>query len=120
MEMIARNTFLKMLNTKIFYLELFTNVLFNCFGQFSGNGFTRFIVDKGQKLSCELIMKVQGVPHQIRSRQYGSKLRFGDKSENLRRMNHWKSLIRLIKNFVLQTMLDFRVLFAYFGVKDWR
>ena len=40
----------------------------------------------------------------------------GDKSENLRRMNNFENLIRLIE-FFWQKMLD---LCAYLGVKDWR
>ena len=42
----------------------------------------------------------------------------GDKSENLRRMNHFQKFNKANRNFFLQKMLDFSS--VYFGVKDWR
>ena len=44
----------------------------------------------------------------------------GDKSENLRRMNHFEKSNKANRTFFWQKMLDFRVLCAYLGVKDWR
>ena len=43
-----------------------------------------------------------------------------DKSENLRRMNHFKKFNKAKKKKFSQKMLDFLVLCAYFGAKDWR
>ena len=45
----------------------------------------------------------------------------GDKSENLRRMNHFEKFNRANRNFFSQKMLDFwSILYVYFGIKDWR
>ena len=44
----------------------------------------------------------------------------GDKSENLKRMNHFETFNKANRIFFLQKMIIFRVLCAYLGVKDWR
>ena len=42
-----------------------------------------------------------------------------DKSETLRKMNHFEKFSKANKNFIMQICYIFRVLCAYFGVKDW-
>ena len=45
----------------------------------------------------------------------------GDKSENLRRMNHFEKFNKANRFFFLQKMLDFSsIMCVYLGVKDWR
>ena len=43
----------------------------------------------------------------------------GDKWENLRRMNHFEKFNKASGTFFSQKMLDFLVLCAFIGVKDW-
>ena len=45
---------------------------------------------------------------------------FGDKSENLRRINHFEKFNKANRNFFCRKCQIFRVLSAYFGVKDWK
>ena len=44
----------------------------------------------------------------------------GDKSENLRRMNHFEKFNKANRNFFLQKMLDFSSIICVLDVKDWR
>ena len=46
----------------------------------------------------------------------GSKLRLGDKSENLRKMNHFEKLNKADRIYFLQKMLDFSSIMCVFMV----
>ena len=56
---------------------------------------------------------IQGVPHQIRP-SMGLNCDLGDKSENLRRMNHLEKFNKANKKFVLQKLLDFSSIMCIF------
>jgi len=45
----------------------------------------------------------------------------GDKSENLKRMNHFEKFNKVNRIYFLLKMLDFSsIMCVYLGVKDWR
>ena len=44
----------------------------------------------------------------------------GDKSENLRRINHFEKFSKANRIFFFAVNARFFEYFAYFGVKDWR
>jgi len=50
----------------------------------------------------------------------GLKYDLGDKSENLKRMNHFEKFNRTNKNFFVENAKFFEYYVRIFGVKDWR
>ena len=50
----------------------------------------------------------------------GLNYNLGDKSENLRRINHIKKFDKTDRIFFAENARIFLILCAYFGVKDWR
>ena len=49
----------------------------------------------------------------------GLNYNLGDKSKNLRRMNHFKNFNKADRNFFAENARFVLILCAYFGVKDW-